>query len=240
MGAPFRPDQLQVSLLREQVSDLLRQAIVEMRLAPGQRLIERELVQSLGVSRATVREAIRQLAAEGLVTSIPQRGAVVAVPTLREAEELYEIRAMLEGLAGRQFVERASDVQVRALRRVFERIRRVASTTGDTAAMLHAKDRFYEVLLTGAANDTARNVLAGLQARITLLRATSMSQPGRVDSTVKEIALIVEAVEAKDAAAAEQACADHVRAAGRVVFEALRARGNGVSPSGPELRQAGR
>lgn len=221
MGAPFTPDQLQVSLLREQVSDLLRQAIVDMRLAPGQRLIERELVQSLGVSRATVREAIRQLAAEGLVTTIPQRGAVVAVPTLKEAEELYEIRAMLEGLAGRQFVERASEAQLKALRRAHDGIRRVATSTGETAAMLQAKDRFYDALFAGAANETIREVLGGLQARITVLRAASMSQPGRVRSTMEEIGRIVEAIEARDAAAAEQACADHVRSAGRVVFEAL-------------------
>lgn len=229
-GAPFTPDQLQVSLLREQVSDLLRQAIIEMRLVPGQRLIERELVQSLGVSRATVREAIRQLAAEGLVTTIPQRGAVVAAPTLQEAEEVYEIRAMLEGLAGRQFVERASDAQTRALRRAFEGIRRVAETTGATGAMLQAKDRFYEALFAGAANQTAREVLGGLQARITVLRATSMSQEGRVHSTVAEISRIVDAVEARDTARAEDACAEHVRSAGRVVFEALRnPSGDGVA-----------
>lgn len=233
VGAPFTPDQLQVSLLREQVSDLLRQAIVEMRLVPGQRLIERELVESLGVSRATVREAIRQLAAEGLVTTIPQRGAVVAAPTLKEAEELYEIRAMLEGLAGRQFVERSSEAQVKALRRAFEGIRRVATSTGETWAMLQAKDRFYEALFAGAANDTAREVLGGLQARITVLRATSMSQDGRVRSTVEEIGRIVEAIEAQDPAAAEQACADHVRAAGRVVFEALRDASEGEAAGVP-------
>jgi DNA-binding GntR family transcriptional regulator len=59
--------------LREQVLDLLRQAIVEHRLKPGQRLIERELVEQIGVSRTTIREVLRQLAAEGLVATIPQR-----------------------------------------------------------------------------------------------------------------------------------------------------------------------
>ena len=82
--------------LREQVLDLLRREIVEMRLRPGQRLVERELIQRIGVSRTTIREALRELAAEGLVTTIPQKGAIVAVPSWREAEEVYEVRALLE------------------------------------------------------------------------------------------------------------------------------------------------
>src|ERR687891_466384 len=67
--------------LREQVLDLLRREIVEMRLRPGQRLVERELIQRIGVSRTTIREALRELAAEGLVTTIPQKGAIVAGPS---------------------------------------------------------------------------------------------------------------------------------------------------------------
>ena len=67
--------------LREQVLELLRDDIVEQRLEPGHRLIERELVEQIGVSRTTIREVLRQLAAEGLVTTIPQKGAVVAAPS---------------------------------------------------------------------------------------------------------------------------------------------------------------
>src|ERR1700730_10311746 len=83
--------------LRDQVLDGLRQAIVEQRLPPGQRLIERELVEQIGVSRTTIREVLRQLTAEGLVTTIPQKGAVVAAPSPEEAADLYEVRAALEG-----------------------------------------------------------------------------------------------------------------------------------------------
>ena len=69
--------------LREQVVDVLRQAILDFRLKPGQRLIERELIEQTGVSRTTIREVLRQLAAEGLVTTIPQKGAIVVVPSAR-------------------------------------------------------------------------------------------------------------------------------------------------------------
>ena len=74
--------------LRDQVSSALRQAIVERELPPGQRLVERELVDRLQVSRATVRESLRELEAEGLVTVIPQRGAVVASISLQEAADI--------------------------------------------------------------------------------------------------------------------------------------------------------
>ena len=90
--------------VREQVLELLRKEIVEMRLRPGQRLVERELIDSFGVSRTTIREALRGLAAEGLVTTIPQKGAIVAIPSAKAAAEVYEVRALLEGAAAREFV----------------------------------------------------------------------------------------------------------------------------------------
>src|SRR5690606_5619752 len=101
--------------LREQVIQALRQAILDFKLQPGQRLVERELMEQLGVSRTTVREALRELTSEGLVTVVPQRGAVVATPDPDDAVDLYEVRAGLESLVVQRFVERASDQQVRRL-----------------------------------------------------------------------------------------------------------------------------
>jgi DNA-binding GntR family transcriptional regulator len=203
--------------LREQVLDLLRQAIVEHRLKPGQRLIERELVEQIGVSRTTIREVLRQLAAEGLVATIPQRGAVVAVPTEEEARELYEVRGALESLAARRFVEHASDSQVKALRAAFEQIAEVMSAGDDTNVrlMIDAKDHFYDVLLKGSGNRAIHSILSGLTARVSLLRATSMSQPGRATQSVDEIRAIVEAIEARDGDAAARATQHHVQMAAR-------------------------
>src|SRR5919197_2931132 len=105
--------------LREQVLEVLRQAILDFRFKPGQRLIERELVEQIGVSRTTIREVLRELAAEGLVTTVPQKGAIVAVPSAQEAAELYEVRAALEALAARRFVEQATPQRVAELRDAF-------------------------------------------------------------------------------------------------------------------------
>ena len=99
--------------LREQVFDVLRQAILDADLQPGQRLIERQLVEDLGVSRTTVREVLARLASEGLVTVIPQRGAIVSVLSSAEAADIYEMRIALESLAVERFVERAAPEQVR-------------------------------------------------------------------------------------------------------------------------------
>ena len=190
--------------LREQATDRIRAAILDLRLRPGQRLVERELVESLGVSRATVREVIRQLAAEGLVTVVPQRGAEVTSLSPSDAADIYEMRASLEALAVRRFVQRADDATVRALRHAVEEIARSVERVhadGDGAVQDHlgAKDRFYEVLMAGSASDPLQQTLAGLQARVRLLRATSLSAPGRPTEAATELRRVVEAVEERDA-----------------------------------------
>jgi len=101
--------------LRRQVLDELRQSIIAGRLAPGSRLIERELIAMMGVSRTVIREALRQMESEGLVANIPNKGPVVRELTLAEAKDLYSIRAVLEGLAARLFSENASAAQKKLL-----------------------------------------------------------------------------------------------------------------------------
>ncbi len=196
--------------LREQVTDRVRQAILDLRLRPGERLIERELTESLGVSRATVREVIRQLAAEGLVTVVPQRGAEVTSLSASDAADIYEMRASLEALAVRRFVQRASEEQVRALREAVDEIARSA-VSGEVHDHLGAKDRFYDVLMDGSASGPLQQTLAGLQARVRLLRATSLSAPGRPAEAAEELRAVVDAVEARDVEAAAQACVRHIR-----------------------------
>jgi DNA-binding GntR family transcriptional regulator len=202
--------------LREQVLDVLRQAILDFRLKPGQRLIERELVEQTGVSRTTIREVLRQLAAEGLVTTIPQKGAIVVVPSAQEAADLYEVRAALEALAGRRFVRHASDEEMAQLRKAFKEIERLSRRrVSDTQAMLAAKDNFYDVLLEGAGNRAIQDTLDSLRARVRFMRATSLSQPNRLKGTVAEIRQIVEAAEARDEDAMAAACEHHVNQAAR-------------------------
>ena len=197
--------------LRGQVLEVIRQAILDFRYKPGQRLIERELIEQTGVSRTTIREVLRELEAEGLVTTIPQKGAIVVVPTPEEAAELYEVRSALEQLAVRNFVARASDEQVAALRRTAESFNEVVSDGGeDTQALLRAKDAFYDVLFEGAGNKQVSAILGSLQARVRMLRAASMSNPDRGQKIITELDALVAAIEARDADAAAHACAVHL------------------------------
>jgi DNA-binding GntR family transcriptional regulator len=207
--------------LREQVVTLVRDAILGFRLQPGQRLVERELVEQLGVSRATVREVLRQLAAEGLVTVVPQRGAIVTALSADDAADLYEMRASLEALAVQRFVQRATPEQTAELRAAVVEIERTAEV--DPQDQLRAKDHFYDVLFTGSGSEPLQQTLAGLQARVRLLRATSLSEPGRPREAAAELAAVVDAVEAGDADRAAAACALHIHNAARTALARLRA-----------------
>src|SRR5262249_30143213 len=98
--------------LRDQVVGNLRNAIINGQLAPGARLIERQMCELLGVSRTLVREALRQLEAEGWIRILPNRGPVVISMTPEEVRELYEVRAALEGIAAFRAAERVTPEQL--------------------------------------------------------------------------------------------------------------------------------
>src|SRR3954462_12762351 len=119
--SPLAPARRSTAPLRKQVLEDLREAIISGRLAPGVRLIERELIGMLEVSRTVVREALRQLQSEGLIAEDAKKGMVVRSLGIAEARDLYAIRALLEGLAARLFVEQAGDVQVKRLGEALER-----------------------------------------------------------------------------------------------------------------------
>ncbi len=208
--------------LREQVINALRDAILNYRLRPGQRLVERELIEQLGVSRTTIREALRELTSEGLVTVVPQRGAVVSAPSLAEAEDLYEIRAVLESLLVERFVERATDAQIEKMAAAVEDFARATAGTRDIRTILDSKDGFYEAVIEGAASPALQSIVESLQARVRLLRATSMGEPGRAEEAAEELRRIVVAAKARKAAEAARACATHVRNAAKTALKQLR------------------
>jgi DNA-binding GntR family transcriptional regulator len=208
--------------LREQASEALRNAIVSLELPPGYRLRERELIERLAVSRTTVREALRELESEGLVTVIPQRGAVVATLSAREAADLYEARVAIEALVVRRFVERAPDPAIAELREAVEEFTALSERGGEIREMLAAKDRFYDVLVRGASSPPLQQLLGSLQARVRQLRATSLSQDGRPKQAAQELRELLEAIAARDVDAAERLSSAHVRAAASTGLGALR------------------
>jgi GntR family transcriptional regulator, trigonelline degradation regulator len=207
-----------MSPVRTQVAENLRQAILSRHFKPGQRLVERELVEATGASRTSVREALRELSAEGLVTSIPNKGTVVTEVTRDEARQLYELRSGLEALAGRLFVERATEAEMDALERAFAVIEESYRLGVGTLA---AKDAFYDVLFRGARNEQLRQMTAGLHTRVTYLRSFSLTQPGRLTESLSELRDIMNAVKARDADAVGKACLYHIKQAGQAGIDAL-------------------
>lgn len=200
--------------VREQVEAQLRRAIVTGHFAPGARLIERELCALLGVSRTSLREALRQLEGDGLVTHIPHKGMVVTAITRTEAEEIYEVRAVVEGLAGRLCAERLTSQLAAALKTAMEQIE-AAHQAKDLAGLIAAKEQFYLVLLSGCGNRTAEVVLQSLHDRIASLRALTLAQPGRAEASVAEMRRMLAAILAADGPAACQACIAHVEQAAK-------------------------
>ncbi len=207
--------------VRQQTIDALRQSILDFQLKPGQRLIEREFIERLGVSRTTFREAIRELAAEGLITVVAQKGARVSAPSPEEAADLYEVRAALECMVVTRFVERAHDSEVKSLKAVVKNFKRVANRTTDILELLRAKELFYDVLVQGARSNALQQLLEGIKARVHALRATSLSHPGRVSQTVAELEAIVAAIAERDAVLASRLCEAHVRNACRTALMSL-------------------
>ncbi|GGC96557.1 GntR family transcriptional regulator [Tersicoccus solisilvae] len=209
--------------LRAQVITALRRAILDFDLKPGQRLVERELIERLGVSRTTIREALRELTSEGLVTVVPHRGAMVSAPSLTDAADLYEVRASLESLVTQRFVERATDDDVDRLRAAVDDLAAVSDEDHDIRTILQAKDRFYGVLVAGARSEALRQLLEGIQARVQVLRATSLSEAGRAPEAVRELRAVLDAITRRDADLAARRCADHVRNAAVTALHSLRA-----------------
>src|ERR1700733_5830302 len=138
--------------IREQVADILREAIVEMRVEPGQLLVEGQLCAMTSASRPSVREALRQLQAEGLVESQNGRGTVVAVVTPELAAQVYQLRAELEGFATELFVANASDQQRAELRAAVAEVERAVHDDSGTHAIIAAKNQTYEVIFAGTGN----------------------------------------------------------------------------------------
>lgn len=164
--------------LRRDVVDALRKAIIEGRLAPGSRLIERELTELTGVSRTVIREALRQLESESIIETIPNKGPIVRQLTRVEAEDLYAIRAVLEGLAARMFVANAASEDVKALKNALDRTID-AYRDGPPEIIMKVKNEFYEILFTGAGSETLSSMISMLHARIWRWRALGLGHPKR-------------------------------------------------------------
>lgn len=206
--------------LRERAADVIRQAIIDHRLPPGTHLKERELCEMLGVSRTSVREALRHLETEQLISTVPHRGPVVVSLSADDARQLYQVRAVLEGLVGEQFALNATREQTVELKRLGREM--AASARRDPPdATLAIISEFYTVLFEGSGNRVCAQILKSLNTRISMLRRLSLASRGRPKAMIREVEDIVAAAEAGDALAMKEACIRHVEGACHAVMSQL-------------------
>jgi len=203
--------------VRQQLVESLREAITSSTIAPGQVLVERELCEATGASRTSVREALRQLESEGLIETEAGRGARVATITAEKSRDIYEVRGVLEALAVRLFVERATPEQHD---RLAEDLRLMVAEN-EPEPFLELKHRLYQTLFEGAGNEAASSLIQTLYRQISLLRRRSLAMPNRISEAKDEVRAIVAAIQRDDTRAAVEAAELHVRNAHQANLEAM-------------------
>ena len=186
-------------VLHQEVAVRLRQRIVEGQLAPGAKLNERELAEALNVSRTPLREAIKMLAAEGLVELLPNRGAVVAQMSEQDVIDTFEVIAGLEGQSGELAAQRISETELAEIRALhFEMM--AAWTRRDLPTYYRINAQIHTLINAAARNPVLAQTWRNVNARLQALRFRSNFDEAKWKRAVKEHERMVELLAARDAA----------------------------------------
>ncbi|HHW06852.1 MAG TPA: GntR family transcriptional regulator [Clostridia bacterium] len=206
--------------LREIVFETMREAIIRGDLAPGERLMEVQLAEEMGVSRTPVREAIRKLELEGFVAMVPRKGAYVADYTIKDITDVFEIRAALESLAAGLACERITERELDELQvlvvKVGENIKE-----NDIDGIIQIDTEFHDRIYRASRNSRLEQMISNLREQIQRFRATSLSSPGRLKDTLEEHKSIVDAIAMRDVALAQKLAREHVENAEDIFLDAL-------------------
>ena len=200
--------------LRDVVFETLRDAIITQVLKPGERLMEIQLADEMGVSRTPVREAIRKLELEGLVIMVPRKGAYVAGVSMKDIHEVYEVRAALEMLAVSLAAERITDEELDALeRQVLRESEAEASEDTDEHTLdniVYIDTTFHDIIYQAANNQRLVQFLNILQEQLQRFRAASLSRPGRSKTALEEHKQIIEALSERNGELAAKLAKEHI------------------------------
>jgi len=208
--------------LHQQVAKRLRQMLVENRILPGAKLNERELSEVLQVSRTPLREAIKMLAAEGLVELVPNRGAIALALDEDDVLNTFEVMAGLEAMSGELAAQRITDDELAEIRAMhYEML--AAYTRRDLPAYYSLNARIHEAINAAAKNPVLANTYRQVNARLQALRFRSNQDGEKWAHAMKEHDRMVEALAARDGAAMRQVLLDHLHNKRDVVVAQLRA-----------------
>jgi len=226
---PFGSGASRHQQLRSWVADHLRTDILEGRLRAGEWLRQERLAQELGVSQMPVREALKQLAAEGLVEHEPYRGARVVAFTLEDIEDLYACRAFIEGMAARTAAQRISDEELAELNRI-RRAMEKCRVPEELRDYRELNRRFHGLVVESSRRSYLVRTLAQLWSAFPTMLwgnfpgVAATSAPDRDEPDTVEHAEITAALEARDPDRAERAVRNHIATAGRALVAAVRAK----------------
>lgn len=218
--------------LHDQVTQRLRNLLVEGRIAPGAKLNERELCEALQVSRTPLREAIKHLAAEGLVDLLPNRGAVAVRLTPADVEHAFEVLASLEGLSGELAAARASDAEIAEIRALhFEML--ACHARQDLSGYYRLNAQIHAALNAAARNPVLTQHYAAINARVQALRFRTNQDSAKWQRAVHEHERMVQALAARDGAALRAVLVQHLQHKRDTVLQLM---ASGSAYPGPDLQ----
>jgi DNA-binding GntR family transcriptional regulator len=197
--------------LHDGVAARLRAMLFDGELAPGQWIDEKALADAWQVSRTPLREALKVLAAEGLVDLVPHRGCRVIELGDADADALFPVMALLEGRCAHEAATKASDADLRALRRLHDDLEHHAAAH-DLDGYYRANHAFHGSVQRLADNRWLDRATGDLRRFMRLMRGRQLALPGRIDASLNEHRVLIDAFEQRDAARAERAMHDHLMA----------------------------
>jgi len=215
------PTPLRPSSLHEEVATRLRSMVFERQLAPGQWVDELALARDWHISRTPLREALKVLASEGLVTLVPRQGCKVTELSEDDADELFPVMALLEGRCAFEAVRKATPADVKALRRLHDVLEKHAAAK-NIDGYYRANHDFHSKVQSLAANRWLDRATNDLRTFLRLLRGRQLNWPGRIEASINEHRVLIDAIEQRDAARAERVMHDHLMAQ-LAALKALRA-----------------
>lgn len=195
--------------LRDMVFDVLMNAIMSGQLSPGERLLEVQLAEEMGVSRTPVREAIRRLELEGFVVMLPRKGAYVAGLSIGDVEDVYEIRTALETLAVRLAAQRMEDEDYRMLDDLVEKMQ-ATWQEGDVDAWVKLDAAFHELLYKFSRNERLVQLMSNVMEQISRYRILSLANVEVRHNSLEEHQEVVAALRTRDSEEAAAAAARHI------------------------------
>jgi len=195
--------------LREIALEKIRQAIISGYFKAGDRLVERSLCEELGVSRSIVREVLRYLESEGLIEILAKKGPIVAMLNWQQAEQIYNIRILLEQEAAKACAEKATAQDKKIL---LDKLQKIddASLSQDDFKSITASTEFYETLFSIATHSIAWEIVQRLNSRISRLRAMTLKTKDRKITGFERMKRIYSAIEKNDGEAAKTAVVEHL------------------------------